>query len=95
MRSPRSKEDISTVLGQLDAHESLRVEAFTLSSIFGGGQLAEAMAGAGASGGAIQFATEHNCRFDYDRLASCGVFVKMPPVGAVGTDGADRSAEPM
>jgi hypothetical protein len=97
MRSPRTKEDLSTVLGQLDAHETLEVEALTLSSIFGDGELAQAMLAAGALGRAIQFATEHNCRFDYDGYGSgsFGVFVKMPPVGAVGIERAGRSAKPV
>jgi hypothetical protein len=93
MRSPRNKEDLSTVLGQLDAHETLDVESLTLSSIFREGVSAEATLAAGALGRAIQFATEHNCRFDYDGSGSFGVFVKMPPGGAVGIERAGRSAK--
>jgi hypothetical protein len=82
VKSPSNKEDLSTVLVHLEAGERLQVEALTLWSIFGKGAAPEARLDRDTLVRTVQFATEHNCDFDYDGSRSFGVFVKMPPVGS-------------
>jgi hypothetical protein len=96
LRSPRTKEDLSTVLGQLGARESLAVEPFTLASIFGkdAAAVVDAPLDPDALAEAIRFATEHNCQFHDGNAGSFGIFVKMSPVGAAGASTSRQSAKP-
>ena len=69
-----SKEDLSTVLGQLQVHETIEVEGPRLRRLF---PSTGSDVGAGAEGlSARRFAEQHNCDFTNDGM---GRFIKRPP----------------
>ena len=78
-----SKEDLSTVLGQLRVHETIELEGPRLRRLF---PSTGSHVGAGAEGlaSARRFAEQHNCDFTNDDM---GRFIKRPP----GNPSADPS----
>jgi len=75
-RQPVTREDLSTVLAQSTAGQTVKLDDATLRDMFGGAAVSADEADP-VLHTATRFAIEHNCEFGRDR-AGRGIFTKAP-----------------